>query len=54
MIWIVLNIIFSIFYFKFLLIYKDGKPKLYKRKYWERMLKNFAKEPILKGQKIVF
>ena len=25
-------------------IYKDGKPKLWKIKYWEKVLKNYVKE----------
>ena len=33
----------------FLLIYKDGKPKLWKWEYWEKMLKYNAKEPLCKG-----
>ena len=44
-----------IFIFKkfeiFLLTYKEGKPKLYKQKNWEKICKNFAKKPILKGTK---
>ena len=34
----------------FLLIYKDGKSKLQKRKYWEKILKQYAAEPIFKGK----
>ena len=44
-----------IFIFKkfeiFLLTYKEGKPKLYKQKNWEKIRKNYAKKPILKGTK---
>ena len=48
MIWIVLNIIFLFKYFQW--IYKDRKRKLQKRKYWEKIFKQYAKEPILKGE----
>ena len=34
-----------------LLTYKEGKPKLYKQKNWEKIRKNYAKKPILKGTK---
>ena len=29
-------------------MYRDGKPKLWKRKYWENILKNYAKNQLLK------
>ena len=29
---------------KFFLIYEDGKPKLEKRKYWQKILKKYAKK----------
>ena len=42
--------IFFLFFFilKYLLIYKNGKPKLLIRKYLEKILKNYAKEPIFR------
>ena len=45
----------SFFVFKmFLLIYKDGKPKLWKRKYWEKIVKKYVKEPIFKSKEKSF
>ena len=33
-----------------MLLYKDGKPKLWKQKYWKKILKIYAKETVFKGK----
>ena len=47
------NIIFFVFeqnWFFFVNIYKDGKSKPCKRKYWQEILKQYVKEPSFKGK----
>ena len=41
---------FQEFFNKFSWKQKDGKSKLHKQKYWEDILKQYAREPILKGK----
>ena len=51
--WIASDIIFFCFqefFNKFSWKQKDGKSKLLKQKYWENILKQYAREPIFKGK----
>ena len=51
---IILNCLKSLAFSKknffFLLLYKDGKTKLLKRKYSKKILKKYEKKPISKGK----
>ena len=38
----------------FSLIYKNGKSKFWKRRYWQKILKEYAKEPIFEGKEWSF
>ena len=51
--WIASDIIFFCFqefFNKFSWKQKDGKSKLHKQKYWENILKQYARESIFKGK----